>query len=527
MNHPGSFGRFDINRILGQGGMGVVYLANDPKRDRAIALKVLASEKADNDTLLKRFRSEALATRELKHENIVGVYEAGSIDGQFYIALEFVDGTDVSQLIRSRGRLPVGRSLDITRQVARALTVAHSRNIVHRDIKPSNLLIRADGVVKLTDMGLARSLNDNDQAGITRAGTTVGTVDYISPEQARDSKAADTRSDIYSLGCAWYHMLTGEVPFPHGSLTDKLQAHAKTPAPDPRNINATIPEEVVFVLRRMLEKSPDRRHATPLELLSDLEAVVLNRAEITIDDIAALADDTSQTDHHARQPTRPQRERRPKRQSTRHKNDRRGGAPSDGGLSSPKHTSPPAAPPGPRRSRRNSLHPTSQDEGSLGLDKEKIKATGLFLLVATILGILGYVLATLGQSIDLSNCPGGQRLKLSTNTDPKGSKCPLTLTLAKTAPHPTRPQFGPMGPSTPAPHTGPLDFQSAHGPATINPAGRLPSRNGFQPATSTGSDTRHQDGSPPGSHHRVLRLSFERQPVPGRFLSPLSSRQTG
>ena len=432
--------------------MGVVYLADDPKRDRAIALKVLASEKADNDTLLKRFRSEALATRELKHENIVGVYEAGSIDGQFYIALEFVDGTDVSQLIRSRGRLPVGRSLDITRQVARALTVAHSRNIVHRDIKPSNLLIRADGVVKLTDMGLARSLNDNDQAGITRAGTTVGTVDYISPEQARDSKAADTRSDIYSLGCAWYHMLTGEVPFPHGSLTDKLQAHAKTPAPDPRNINATIPEEVGFVLRRMLEKSPDRRHATPRELLSDLDAVVLNRAEITINDIAALADDTSQTDHPARQPTPPQRERRPNRQPAHQKNDRRGGDRSGEGLSSQTHSSPRAAPPTPLRSRRNSLQPASHDEGSRGLDMKKIKAIGLFLLAATTLGGLGYVLATLGQSIDLSNCPGGKRPKFSTNTTPTGSKRPLTLAVAKTSPHSTRPQFGRMEPSTPAPH---------------------------------------------------------------------------
>ena len=142
--HPESFGRFRILRLLGQGGMGLVYLADDPKRDRQIALKVLAREKADNPTLLKRFRSEALATRELKHPNIVGVYEAGSIGGQFYIALEFVDGTDVAQLIEARGRLLVRRALDITRQVALALSVAHQRNIVHRDIKPSNLLIRRD-----------------------------------------------------------------------------------------------------------------------------------------------------------------------------------------------------------------------------------------------------------------------------------------------------------------------------------------------------------------------------------------------
>ena len=389
---PKSFGRFQIVRLLGQGGMGLVYLANDPKRDRAIALKVLASEKADNETLLKRFRSEALATRELKHENIVGVYEAGSIDGQFYIALEFVDGTDVSQLIRTRGRLPVGRSLDITRQVALALAVAHRRNIVHRDIKPSNLLIRVDGVVKLTDMGLARSMDDAEQAGITRAGTTVGTVDYISPEQARNSKSADTRSDIYSLGCTWYHMLTGEVPFPHGSLTDKLQAHANTPAPDPRNINDTIPEEVTLVLQRMLEKSPDRRHRTPGELVDALETIVLNRTEITTDDIAALADADAETIHHTSHTAPPRRERKAEKPA---------------GESTTQKPSPRPAPPPPSlRSRRNALQTNRPTHGNRGIDLHKIKSIGLFLLAATILAVLGYFFATLGQSIDVSITPG-------------------------------------------------------------------------------------------------------------------------
>jgi len=293
-DHPESIGRFRISRLLGQGGMGLVYLADDPKKDRQIALKVLAREKAGNPTLLKRFRSEALATRELKHPNIVGVYEAGSIDGQFYIALEFVDGTDVARLIESRGRLPVRRALDITRQVALALSFAHQRNIVHRDIKPSNLLIHRDGAVKLTDMGLARSLDETGEAGITRAGTTVGTVDYISPEQARDSKSADVRSDIYSLGCTWFHMLTGQAPFPDGSLTQKLRDHANTPAPDPREIDASIPEDVVVVLQRMLEKSPDRRYQDPDALIDGLAAIDLDRTELTDNLLAALAEDDSE-----------------------------------------------------------------------------------------------------------------------------------------------------------------------------------------------------------------------------------------
>jgi len=289
--HPASFGRFRISRLLGQGGMGLVYLADDPKKNRQIALKVLAREKADNPTLLQRFRSEALATRELKHPNIVGVYEAGSIDGQFYIALEFVDGTDVGQLIQSRGQLPVRRALDITRQVALALSVAHQRNIVHRDIKPSNLLIRRDGVVKLTDLGLARCLDAVGEAGITRAGTTVGTIDYISPEQARDSKSADVRSDIYSLGCTWFHMLTGQAPFPDGSLTQKLRDHATKSVPDPRQINDSIPEDVVVVLQRMLDKSPDRRYQDPDALIDGLAAIDLDRVELTDNVLAALAED--------------------------------------------------------------------------------------------------------------------------------------------------------------------------------------------------------------------------------------------
>jgi serine/threonine protein kinase len=298
--------------------MGLVYLADDPKKDRQIALKVLARENAGNPTLLKRFRSEALATRELKHPNIVGVYEAGSIDGQFYIALEFVDGTDVAQLIESRGRLPVRRALDITRQVALALSFAHQRNIVHRDIKPSNLLIRRDGAVKLTDMGLARSLDETGEAGITRAGTTVGTVDYISPEQARDSKSADVRSDIYSLGCAWFHMLTGQTPFPSGSLTQKLKDHAATPAPDPREINASIPEDVVVVLQRMLEKSPDRRYQDPDALVDGLAAIDLDRTELTDNILAALAEDDSEPEPEpaptARRSTRPPSSHPPQRQ---------------------------------------------------------------------------------------------------------------------------------------------------------------------------------------------------------------------
>ena len=184
--------------------------------------------------------------------------------------MEYVEGIDLFEQVRRRGVIPVKRSIEIIKQVASALQHAHEHNIVHRDIKPSNLLLRHDGVVKVTDLGLARSIDDTLETNITRAGTTVGTVDYMAPEQARSSKSADVRSDIYSLGCTWYQMLTGEPPYAEGSLTNKLQAHALKPLPDPREKNENIPEGLIAVLQRMTAKKPADRYQTPAELLEDL-----------------------------------------------------------------------------------------------------------------------------------------------------------------------------------------------------------------------------------------------------------------
>lgn len=269
--------------------MGAVYLALDTQLRRAVALKLLPREKAQNPTLVRRFQAEAQSAASLKHENIVTVYEAGEADGYYFIAQEFVEGIDVADLVQRRGVLPAKRSQDIIKQVARALQHASEQGIVHRDIKPANLLIRRDGTVKLADLGLARSMDDSADTRITRAGTTVGTVDYMSPEQARDSSAADVRSDIYSLGCTWYHMLTGSPPYPEGSLTNKLRSHAETPLPDPRVKNANIPEAVVAVLHRMMAKKPLDRYQTAAELIDDLENSNLSRDAVS-DTI--LSDDT-------------------------------------------------------------------------------------------------------------------------------------------------------------------------------------------------------------------------------------------
>ncbi len=267
-----SLGKYHIQKKLGAGGMGTVFLASDTELKRTVALKVLPRDRAENPTLVRRFRSEAQASAQLRHPNIVAIYEAGEINGFPYIALECVEGTDVHTLIEKRGVLPPKRSLHIIRQVAEALRHIQEKGIVHRDIKPSNLLIESDGKVMLADLGLALTLGETLDAGITRDGTTVGTVDYISPEQACDSRAADIRSDLYSLGCTWYHMLTGFPPYP-GDMKSKLHGHLNVPPPNPRDENPNVPEAYVAVIHRMMAKRPEDRYQTPGELLADLDLV--------------------------------------------------------------------------------------------------------------------------------------------------------------------------------------------------------------------------------------------------------------
>ncbi|MAC55541.1 MAG: hypothetical protein CME31_23605 [Gimesia sp.] len=288
-----TLGKYKIEKEIGAGGMGAVFLARDTRLNRLAALKILPRDKAENPVLVKRFKAEGQAAAHLRHENIVSVYDAGEEDGYLYIALEYVEGTDLHNLINKRNRIPVRRSLEIITQVTEALSHAYQQGIVHRDIKPANILIRLDGVVKLTDLGLARSIDDNTETSITRAGTTVGTVDYMAPEQARDSKAADIRSDIYSLGCTWYHMLTGRAPFSEGSLTNKLAAHATTPPPDPRELNDRVPEGIVAIIHRMMAKPQADRYQTPAELLEDLKNSNLKRSNLGNDVLEALANDES------------------------------------------------------------------------------------------------------------------------------------------------------------------------------------------------------------------------------------------
>ena len=240
---PGDrLGHFELVQYVGGGGMGRVFRAIDTRLARTVALKILSPEQAaDRETVL-RFQNEAQSAARLDHDNIARVYYVGEDRGLHYIVFEFVEGVNVRDLVETKGPLPLAEAVSYTLQVADALAHAAGRNVVHRDIKPSNLLITPDGQVKLIDMGLAR-LRETDAAGadLTASGVTLGTFDYISPEQARDPRNADVRSDIYSLGCTFFFMLTGRPPFLGGTMLQKLLQHQGDQPPDVRQFRPELP----------------------------------------------------------------------------------------------------------------------------------------------------------------------------------------------------------------------------------------------------------------------------------------------
>ncbi len=265
-------GKYRVVTHLATGGMGAVYKAYDTEAKRDVALKVLTPELAAKPIMIERFRREARNASKLHHPNVVQVYEFGEADGCFFIAMEFVEGIDLNEYVERKGPLDPEEALRLITQATKALDHAHRQDIVHRDVKPSNfLLTRKKGrlFVKLTDLGLSRD-PQAEEFRVTRDGTTVGTVDYISPEQARDSGTADIRSDLYSLGCTWHHLLAGKAPFAEGGLAERLHKHLNVDPPDLRTANPRVSRATVLVLRRLLAKRPADRYQTPAELLKDL-----------------------------------------------------------------------------------------------------------------------------------------------------------------------------------------------------------------------------------------------------------------
>jgi serine/threonine protein kinase len=260
-----------LEKFVGGGGMGAVFRAWDTDLHRTVAVKVLSLRQAGDSESERRFQTEARSAARLDHPNIARAHYVGEDRGIRYIVFEFIDGTNVRDLVNTNGPLAVGEAVSVALQIAGALTHAWEREVVHRDIKPSNILIAQDGLAKLVDMGLARlEFLKQTEHDATATGVTLGTFDYIAPEQARNPRDADIRSDIYSLGCTLFFMLTGRPPFPEGTVLQKLLAHQSEPPPDVRELRPDVPELLANVLATMLAKRPDERFQTPIELTSAL-----------------------------------------------------------------------------------------------------------------------------------------------------------------------------------------------------------------------------------------------------------------
>lgn len=267
-------GHYELIEAIGSGGMAAVLKARDTELGRIVALKILPPEAARDPESVTRFKQEGRAAAALDHDNVARVYFCGEDQGLHFIAFEFVEGINLRQMIDRRGVLPAGECVRYMMQVAAGLNHAAERGVVHRDIKPSNILITPDGRAKIVDMGLARQMDaELVNGGVTQSGVTLGTFDYISPEQALDPRRADVRSDIYSLGCTFYHALTGRPPVPEGTAAKKLRAHQNDAPLDPRELNPAIPDELAAVLGRMMAKDPARRYQTPTELIAHLKGL--------------------------------------------------------------------------------------------------------------------------------------------------------------------------------------------------------------------------------------------------------------
>ena len=266
-------GQYILLEPLGEGGMGMVYKAKHLRMKRVVALKVIRTDSNTGSFALKRFEQEIEAAAALQHPNIVIAYDANEVDSTLFFVMEYVEGIDLGKLVQRFGRVPLGNACDYISQAARGLQHAMERGLIHRDIKPSNLLLSFhDSVVKILDMGLARLKEKEEKGGLTFTGMVMGTPDFISPEQAKNSRLADIRSDIYSLGCAFYYLLAGRVPYFEGSFTEKLLKHSLEDPTPLEELVPDVPAGVHAVIKKMMMKKPEERYQTPIEIVADLAA---------------------------------------------------------------------------------------------------------------------------------------------------------------------------------------------------------------------------------------------------------------
>jgi eukaryotic-like serine/threonine-protein kinase len=261
-------GRYRIERRLGSGGMADVYLAADQVLGRRVALKLLNERHANDDQFVERFRREAQSAAGLNHPNIVSIFDRGQAEGTYYIAMEYLEGRTLKELLVRNGPCPIPIAIDYARQILGALAFAHRNGIVHRDIKPHNIVVRKDGRLKVTDFGIARS----GASQMTEAGSIVGTAQYLSPEQARGAPV-DARSDLYSLGIVLYEMLTGKVPYTGDAPVEIAMKHLTAVPDPPSKLRRDIPHDLDAIVMRALAKDPEQRYGSAEEMDADLARV--------------------------------------------------------------------------------------------------------------------------------------------------------------------------------------------------------------------------------------------------------------
>ena len=276
-SQPLVLGNYTLIELLGRGGMGLVYKAMHRRMDRVVALKVLSPEAVKTQTLVERFHREVKAVAKLSHPNIVTAHDADEHRGTHFLVMEFVAGQDLSSLVRDRHRLPLADAVDYIAQAACGLEFAHRHGVVHRDIKPANLLLSHEGAIKILDLGLARfdDAIGKTAEGLTTSGSVMGTVDYMSPEQAEDTRHADARSDIYSLGCSFFALLANRIPFPAETVMKRLLAHRETPLPNLKSLRDDVPDELIAIVGRMLAKQPKDRFQTMAEVEAALRDLLV------------------------------------------------------------------------------------------------------------------------------------------------------------------------------------------------------------------------------------------------------------
>ena len=267
-------GDFELKKELGQGGMGKVFLARQISLDRLVAIKTLTRALAKKEGFVQRFEREAKSMARIDHPNVVKIFAVDSYKGVHFAAIEYIDGFSILKWLEKLGKFSVGDAVHVTILCAEALHYAHSENMVHRDIKPDNILVTKKGVVKVADFGLAKALDED--VSVTQSGTGLGTPLYMAPEQARDAKHVDHRSDIYALGVTLYHMLTGRLPFSGESTLELILAKEKGKYDTARSVCPQVPERLDLIIDKMMAKEPAHRYKSCNELSKDLAALGLH-----------------------------------------------------------------------------------------------------------------------------------------------------------------------------------------------------------------------------------------------------------